>query len=276
MKVFLVHFLLSLTAVTYSSTHVCGLKGASVVLPCTYQYSYGDTYLGGEWYEEKSGRVIKHSHSNYPDCSLNIDTLSDGDSGVYQFRFYTVLHLKWMTSKPGITLSVTDLQVWAPLDTVKEGDKVTHTCNTTCTLSNDPTFIWYKNGQPVTYKHTTRDNKLHLNPASSEDTGNYSCAVKKYESLSSTAVSLNVRSIKMGTMLFVLVRGVMALLTVAASVAVTVAFVRSKRSKETNVQSVGTVSDTYMPLQRRTQSSVYETLQGRETPQTEMKMKDLS
>ncbi|KAG5278764.1 hypothetical protein AALO_G00102480 [Alosa alosa] len=116
-KVFLVHFLLSLTAVqcewsvTYSSTHVCGLKGASVVLPCTYQYSYGDTYLGGEWYEEKSGRVIKHSHSNYPDCSLNIDTLSDGDSGVDQFRFYTVLHLKWMTSKPGITLSVTDLTV---------------------------------------------------------------------------------------------------------------------------------------------------------------------
>ncbi|XP_041960693.1 B-cell receptor CD22-like isoform X3 [Alosa sapidissima] len=369
MKVFLVHFLLGLTgvqsewSVTYSSTHVCGLKGASVVLPCTYQYSNEGAYLGGEWYEEKSGRVIKHSHSNYPDCSLNIDTLSDGDSGVYQFRFYTVLHLTWMTSKPGITvsvtdltveeaaahkqnqtevtcssscslhpelqyvwyktgqilqdrttasilvyevasyscavrghealrspavcvpdkqcwgvtysdenicvlmgssvdipctylhprddrikemfwfhkqkyekyfgekensctlrlehireshsgeytfrfttgrgqnysglpgvnISVTDLQVWAPLDTVKEGDKVTLTCNTTCTLSNDPTFIWYKNGQPVTYKHTTRNNKLQLNPVSSEDAGNYSCAVKGDESLSSIAVSLDVR-----------------------------------------------------------------------------------
>ncbi|XP_076137014.1 B-cell receptor CD22-like [Alosa pseudoharengus] len=373
-KGFLVHFLLSLTAVqcewsvTYSSTHVCGLKGASVVLLCTYQYPWevggGDTYQRGEWYEEKSQRYIKHSNSNYPDCSLNIDTLSDEDSGVYQFRFYTVLHLKWITSKPGITLSVTDLrveeavtqkqnqteatcstscslgselqyvwyktgqplpnrttasilvyeiasyscavrghealrspavcvpdkecwgvtysnenicvlmgssvdipctylhpredlikemvwfhkqksmhrhagekensctlrlkniseshpgeytfrfttgrgqnytgspgvkifvtdlQVWAPLDIVKERDKVTLTCNTTCTLSNDPTFIWYKNGQSLTYKHSTRDNKLHLDPVSSEDAGSYSCAVKGYESLSSTAVSLNVR-----------------------------------------------------------------------------------
>ncbi|XP_076128402.1 B-cell receptor CD22-like isoform X2 [Alosa pseudoharengus] len=371
MKGFLVHFLLGLTAVqcewnvTYSSTHVCGLKGVSVVLPCTYQYSYEGAYLGGEWYEEKSGRVIQHSHSTYPDCSLNIDNLSDGDSGVYQFRFYTVLHLKWITSErgitlsvtdlrveevvaqkqhqtevtcstscslhpdlqyvwyktgqilqdrttasilvyevasyscavrghealrspavcvpdkqcwgvtysdenicvlmgssvdilctylhprddrisnmfwyhnqksimygylgkkensftlrledirqshsgeytfrltttggqgfsgvPGVTISVTDLQVWATLDTVKEGDKVTLTCNTTCTLSNNPNFIWYKNGQPVTYKHTTRDNKLHLDPVSSEDAGSYSCAVKGDESLSSAAVSLNVR-----------------------------------------------------------------------------------
>ncbi|XP_041958523.1 B-cell receptor CD22-like [Alosa sapidissima] len=240
---------------TYSSTQVCGLKGASVLLPCRYEYPWkgrGDTYLGGEWYEEKSGRVIKHSHSNYPDCSLNIDKLSDGDSGVYHFRFYTVLHTGWITARSGVTLSVTDLQVkenavvanqnqtkvtcstscslgsqyvWykngQPLqgettvsillqstrpseaayyscavtmtsETVTEGGEVTLTCST-CTQSNNPTLIWYKNNQPVSNQHTTRDNKLHLNPVSSEDAGSYSCAVKGDESLSSTAVFLNVR-----------------------------------------------------------------------------------
>ncbi|XP_062391195.1 B-cell receptor CD22-like [Sardina pilchardus] len=97
------------------------------------------------------------------------------------------------SGSPGVTISVTDLQVWASLHTVKEGDKVTLTCNTTCTLSNDPIFIWYKNGEPVTYKRSTRDKKLHINPVSSEDAGIYSCVEKGHKGLSSTTFSLNVR-----------------------------------------------------------------------------------
>ena len=70
---------------------------------------------------------------------------------------------------------------------------MTLTCNTTCILSNNPTFIWYKNGQPVTFKHTTRDNRLHLNPVSSEDVGSYSCAVRRHKSLFSTDMFLKVQ-----------------------------------------------------------------------------------
>ncbi|XP_076146228.1 B-cell receptor CD22-like isoform X1 [Alosa pseudoharengus] len=365
-------------SVTYSTTRVCGLKGASVVLPCKYHYSWIGHYLGGEWYEEKTRRVRAHSNSKYPVCSLNIDNLSYDHSGVYHFRFYTTLHRSWITSKPGITvtvidlevkevdagdenqtkvtcstscslgsdlqyvwykngqtlqdkttasilvpevasyscavkgyealrspakcvpdkkcwgvtysyenicilldssvdipctylhpkhqsvyktfwfnkhksnnhpedlnlvdeyknhvkylgnkkssctlrlkdirvshsgeyvfrftttegesysglpgvnISVTALQVLTPPEAVTEGEKVTLTCDTTCILSNDPIFIWYKNGQPVTYRHSTRDNKLHLDPVSSEDAGSYSCSVKGHESLSND-VSLNVR-----------------------------------------------------------------------------------
>ncbi|XP_076146245.1 sialoadhesin-like isoform X2 [Alosa pseudoharengus] len=367
-------------SVTYSTTRVCGLKGASVVLPCKYHYSWIGHYLGGEWYEEKTRRVRAHSNSKYPVCSLNIDNLSYDHSGVYHFRFYTTLHRSWITSKPGITvtvidlevkevdagdenqtkvtcstscslgsdlqyvwykngqtlqdkttasilvpevasyscavkgyealrspakcvpdkkcwgvtysyenicilldssvdipctylhpkhqsvyktfwfnkhksnnhpedlnlvdeyknhvkylgnkkssctlrlkdirvshsgeyvfrftttegesysglpgvnISVTALQVLTPPEAVTEGEKVTLTCDTTCILSNDPIFIWYKNGQPVTYRHSTRDNKLHLDPVSSEDAGSYSCSVKGHESLSND-VSLNVRQV---------------------------------------------------------------------------------
>ncbi|XP_062400270.1 B-cell receptor CD22-like [Sardina pilchardus] len=365
-------------SVTYSTRRVCGLKGASVVLPCKYDYSWIGHYVGGEWYEERSGRVRQHSNSKYPDCSLKLDKLTNDQSGVYHFRFYTFLS-NWITTKPGITVTVTDLevkevdagnqnqikvtcstscslgsqyiwykngqtlqgkttasilvpgdtqasyscavkgyerlrppakcvpdklcwgvtysfentcvlmgssvdipctylnpehqsidntfwfntkesnnhpedlilndkytnhveylgnkksictlkmkdlsvshsgeyafrittkegeiysglpgvnisvtalQVFISHETVEEGQEVTFTCNTSCTLSSNPIFMWYKNGQPVTYKHTTRDNKLHLNPVSSEDTGSYSCAVKGHESLSSTAVFLSVR-----------------------------------------------------------------------------------
>src|SRR4029434_9972709 len=85
------------------------------------------------------------------------------------------------------------LQVLITPEAVKEGENVTLTCNTTCILSNNPTFIWYKNRQPVTFKHTTRDNRLLLNPVSSEDEGSYSCAVRRHESLFSTDVFLKVR-----------------------------------------------------------------------------------
>ena len=63
--------------------------------------------MGGEWYEEKRGRVRGHSNSDYPDCSLTIDKLSDDHSGVYYFRFYTTLHMSWITGSSGVTLSVT-------------------------------------------------------------------------------------------------------------------------------------------------------------------------
>ncbi|KAL2086839.1 hypothetical protein ACEWY4_017898 [Coilia grayii] len=169
------------------------LPGASVVLPCRYKYWGIGHYIGGEWYKEKSGRVREHSDSNYPHCSLQIDKLSDEHAGVYHFQFYTAFHQRWIRGGSGIRVSVTALQVLMNPETVTEGERLTLTCNTTCSLSDNSTFIWYKNGQLLTSKHTTRDNKLQLNPVSSEDSGNYSCAFRGHESLSSTAVFLHVR-----------------------------------------------------------------------------------
>ena len=63
--------------------------------------------MEGEWYEVKRGRVRGHSDSDYPDCSLEIDKLSDEHSGVYYFQFYTAPHRGWMTGRPGVTVSIT-------------------------------------------------------------------------------------------------------------------------------------------------------------------------
>lgn len=94
-------------SVTYSSTRVCGLKGTSVVLPCTCEYPGNDMYHKGGWYEKQRGRVRGHSDCKYPDCSLNLDKLSDNDAGVYEFQFQTRQHLSWIKGSPDVTVSVT-------------------------------------------------------------------------------------------------------------------------------------------------------------------------
>ncbi|KAF5889560.1 sialoadhesin-like isoform X1, partial [Clarias magur] len=57
-------------------------------------------------------------------------------------------------------------------------------CKTTCTLSNNPTYIWYKNGRRV----TDQDRNDEYLDVSSWDAGSYSCAVRGHEDLCSPAV----------------------------------------------------------------------------------------
>ncbi|KAJ8384489.1 hypothetical protein AAFF_G00205100 [Aldrovandia affinis] len=111
----------------------------------------------------------------------------------YHFRFKTT-PINAYTGEPGVTLSVTDLQVKANLDTVTEEQSVTMNCTTTCPLSGSPAFIWYKNGLHLskTYQNYLSNNYLQFK-ASSEDAGNYSCAVRGHETLPSPAVTLSVR-----------------------------------------------------------------------------------
>ncbi|KAL7845265.1 hypothetical protein AOLI_G00234570 [Acnodon oligacanthus] len=81
--------------------------------------------------------------------------------------------------------------IFVELYVVTEGETADLTCKTTCSLT-DPTFIWYKNGRPLTTK-TIENNQLHLQTVSSEDAGSYSCAVRGSQHLRSTAHSLRVR-----------------------------------------------------------------------------------
>ncbi|XP_053532427.1 sialoadhesin-like [Ictalurus punctatus] len=114
--------------------------------------------------------------------------LSKKDSGRYQLRFLTN-DGKGFSAEPGVILNVTDLQVRASRSAVaSEGQTtVTLSCITSCTLSNNHTYMWYRNGQPVTDK-LTKHNKLYLN--SSEDAGNYSCAVRGREDLRSPELTV--------------------------------------------------------------------------------------
>ncbi|KAL6482120.1 hypothetical protein MHYP_G00102000 [Metynnis hypsauchen] len=88
-------------------------------------------------------------------------------------------------------LILSGLRVESP-DRVSEGDTTRLTCTTTCPLTDRPTYIWYKNGRRVD-RNDEETNVLSLQPTRIEDTGSYSCAVRRYEHLPSPAVALRVR-----------------------------------------------------------------------------------
>ena len=73
-----------------------------------------------------------------------------------------------------------DLQV--KVTPARKAGKRTLMCITTCTLTDNPTYIWYKNG------HKVKEDTSSLNSDSFSDADSYSCAVKGYENIFSPAV----------------------------------------------------------------------------------------
>ncbi|XP_028978117.1 Fc receptor-like protein 5 isoform X2 [Esox lucius] len=76
--------------------------------------------------------------------------------------------------------------------TVTEGQNVTLTCITSCPLTDNPTYIWYKNRQRLNNRNTSSNIQI-LKLVSSEDRGRYSCAVEGHEDFSSPEHTVNVQ-----------------------------------------------------------------------------------
>ncbi|CAM4445376.1 unnamed protein product [Leuciscus chuanchicus] len=122
-------------------------------------------------------------------CTVRLSHVTLKDSHMYYFRFITnETGGKW-TGDPGVTLTVTDLQVESP-ERVTEGDSVNLRCKSSCALTDRATFIWYRNSQPLTERRD-RNNELLLQSVRREDSGRYSCAVDGHTHIS-PAVQLNV------------------------------------------------------------------------------------
>ncbi|XP_076134359.1 uncharacterized protein LOC143116858 [Alosa pseudoharengus] len=193
-------------SVTYSSTHICALEGSSVTISCSYTYPSYLTVKGVFWTNQYSvhsdlskneiykQRVTMDSKNKHRECSLNMTQLTKADEQYqYYCRITTNVDKQKITGKPGIYLKITDLQIDSSSQKgVKEGDHVTLTCKTTCTLTGSPSFIWSKDGRPVEKKQIT-NNQLQLHPVSYEDEGSYTCAVGGHEGLPSTPYRLNVK-----------------------------------------------------------------------------------
>ncbi|KAF5893404.1 B-cell receptor CD22-like, partial [Clarias magur] len=180
-------------SVTYSTQTICSLIGSSVdihsyyTLP--YQYKVTEVFwfvkdqTDGEPVDmrekgEYQGRV-QYIQSSKNNCILKITNLRERDAQTYRFRFLTNDPTGKYTGQPGVSLSVTDLKV--TVSNWSNGVKKL-SCITTCNLSNNPNYIWYKNGQRVAYQYR---NELNVN---SWDAGSYSCAVRGHENLRSPAV----------------------------------------------------------------------------------------
>uniref|UniRef100_A0A4W5KLR7 Ig-like domain-containing protein n=1 Tax=Hucho hucho TaxID=62062 RepID=A0A4W5KLR7_9TELE len=185
--------------VTYTKRTICALKGSSVDISCTYFSLYNIT--SSLWFSPKqsdswrdkstpedlttdpghAGRVEYAGEKERGRSTLRITDLREEDSAEYKFIFNTRTS-RWGYSFPGTTLTVTDLQVKVTPAAVTEGERVSLTCITTCTLTDNPTYIWYKNG------HIVKENTSSLYSDSFSAADSYSCAVKGHEDLHSPAV----------------------------------------------------------------------------------------
>uniref|UniRef100_A0A4W5PPW7 Ig-like domain-containing protein n=1 Tax=Hucho hucho TaxID=62062 RepID=A0A4W5PPW7_9TELE len=117
---------------------------------------------------------------------MTITDLTEKDSAEYKFRLLTTDEGR-CSGLPGVMLTVTDILLEMDPTSVSEGERVTLRCRTKCPVGLNPTYIWYKNGQYLEQRASSKN----YNFVNSEDAGSYSCAVKGHEDLHSPAVCVH-------------------------------------------------------------------------------------
>ncbi|XP_078130424.1 B-cell receptor CD22-like isoform X4 [Sander vitreus] len=186
--------------VTYTSTQICAVKGSTVNIRCSYTYPstmnglvtkvekrFWFTELNnGEHVDlttmsEYSDRVQYNSKNE--DCTLSISDLRERDSAVYKFRFITNHSTGKYTASPGVTLSVTGLQVQVSrLQFYESSNWAQLKCQSSCPLPGHHSYVWYKNGQNI-QGQTSDSYSAYVYPADS-----FSCAVRGHEDFPSPSV----------------------------------------------------------------------------------------
>ncbi|XP_039547264.1 uncharacterized protein LOC120492982 isoform X2 [Pimephales promelas] len=171
--------------VSYSSRRVCALMGSTVDISSTYSHPSGSTINKTFWHYDQPGDFndLREEHQfagrvEYEGNTLRIKELKMSDSGEYRFRIITDTAEGKYSGSPGVMLTVTDTTVISSPNIISEGQEVILSCSTKCTLNNNHTYIWYKNGRQVT-DGFTKANKLYLDSVSNEDLQEYSCAVEE-------------------------------------------------------------------------------------------------
>ncbi|XP_044043385.1 uncharacterized protein LOC122871883 isoform X2 [Siniperca chuatsi] len=230
-------------SVNYVSRRICALEGSSVNISSEY-FKPSNLYLFKLWNKVKrrddedaetlteDGRVefydnMKNHHM------LRIDNLMKNDSAEYTFRLRTYDDGWKQSDLPGVTLVVTGLNVkFTPSAVVTEGQRVTLTCSTSCPLTDNTIYIWYLNSRPLT-RPENQNKHLVLDPVSTQHAGNYSCAVKTPQNISSPEETLTVKARGKSVTILNAVKLTVLLLILSAAVLLYLTMRSRKRKTQT-------------------------------------------
>ncbi|KAI3353499.1 hypothetical protein L3Q82_020019, partial [Scortum barcoo] len=121
-------------------------------------------------------RVEYHCDKN--DCTLRIRDVRESDSAEYKFMFITNQPGGRFTGSPGVTLSVTELQVQVGRLLITQLELK---CHSSCDVFDHPSYVWYNNGKKIRGEPPYYRGSVNVNDA-------YSCAVKGREGYHSPPV----------------------------------------------------------------------------------------
>ncbi|XP_040891188.1 uncharacterized protein LOC121180110 isoform X2 [Toxotes jaculatrix] len=188
----------------YVSRRICALEGFSVNISSQYSHSTSSSKITKSWYKIKrpgvdgpeyvsdAGRVEYHGDMKNHHV-LRINDLQKKDSAEYIFGFKHDYEKRQQPDLSGAILVVTGLKVTvAPSAVVKEGQRVTLTCSTSCPLTDDTIYTWYFNSRELNLPRN-HNKHLVLRSVSWKHAGNYSCAVKALQEISSPEATLTVK-----------------------------------------------------------------------------------
>nr|XP_021333823.1 B-cell receptor CD22-like [Danio rerio] len=150
------------------------------------QVKHDDREFADLFNNSEYSQRLQYLGDKQQNCTVRLSHVTKKDEHQYYFRFTTNgTGGRWI-GIPGVRLSVTDLQLVSP-ERVTEGDSVRLTCNSSCKLTDTPTFIWYRNSHTL----TNIGDELNIRSVSRTEAGHYSCGVQG-QTYISPAVYLNV------------------------------------------------------------------------------------
>ncbi|XP_056332131.1 sialoadhesin-like isoform X2 [Danio aesculapii] len=180
------------------SRPICAARGSTVTVACNFTFPLVNEHvkqvkwcsMNSNYKKCDSGPYVYDSEANNnsirfqyigdkaSDCSLLINDIQLTDSGEYKFRFITNSSGSMWTGDPGVIISVYDLKVSKSnsiINGIIPGDSVNLTCSLDCPggLSE---VQWFKNGELMKQTNPI----LILNGLPAENSGNYSCSLRKF------------------------------------------------------------------------------------------------
>uniref|UniRef100_A0A3Q2WQN6 Uncharacterized LOC102301617 n=1 Tax=Haplochromis burtoni TaxID=8153 RepID=A0A3Q2WQN6_HAPBU len=206
--------------VIYPFTSTCAVRGSTVTLPCTFtpRKSFNDGWrevplkiVRVRWcknhaicqdstpsvYDSNPANIdprYQYLGDKKTNCTLQIRDVQQRDKTSFRFRMEADHHKGHFTNQTGVNVTVVDsskMRIISSSDDkkVSRGETVTLLCASVCTF-HQLEVTWFKDG------HALSDTgpSLHLSPLTAEDSGNYTCALKKSMETLSEPYSLQVEA----------------------------------------------------------------------------------
>ncbi|TDH07280.1 hypothetical protein EPR50_G00104190 [Perca flavescens] len=251
---------------------VCGVKGSTVTLPCSFTPLKSVVVNGREvlieiirvvWCKNHELCVFttpsvydSESNNNDPryrylgdkkgDCTLQISDLQEEDNANFRFRMEANEPRASFTNRSGVRVTVVDgaqMEIRSSRHDgeFKRGESVTLNCSSPMCTIHQLEVTWFRDGFALSESGPT----VHLRYLTAKDSGNYSCGLKKNERTLSVPYSLHVEEGGGGS-LHLIVRLMVGGLLVLFAVIVVVCVIKrtAKKVEDSVIYSSGAIYST--------------------------------